>query len=93
LEAEHAAAVSNDLEEPKNEAHRAFTEADTELPKLQRRRQDLLDRTVALTREQSTAERTREEALRALEQLHKTGPDFHRCEVRLLLTGVRQARG
>ena len=74
LEAEHAAAVASDLEEPKNEAHRAFTEADTELPKLERRRQDLLDRTLVLTREQSAAERPKDEALRAVEQLHKTGP-------------------
>lgn len=74
LEAEHAASLVEDLEEPKNEAHRAFTEADTELPKIQRRRQDLLDRTLVLTREQSAAERTKEEALRAVEQLHKTGP-------------------
>ncbi len=36
LEAEHAAALVVDLEEPKNQAHREFLAVDEELPKLQR---------------------------------------------------------
>lgn len=56
LEAEHAAALVAVLEEPKNQAHREFMAVDEELPKLQRKRQDLLDRTMLFTREQREAE-------------------------------------
>lgn len=75
LEAEHAAALVVDLEGPKNEAHRKFTAADEELPKLQKKREDLLDRTMALTRDQRQAERARDEATLQAEALKKAGPE------------------
>lgn len=75
LEAEHAAALVEDLEKPKNEAHREFTAVDEELPKLQRKRQDLLDWTMFFTREQREAERIRDEAISRAEALKKAGPE------------------
>ncbi len=75
LEAEHADALVADLEEPKNDAHREFTEVDRELPKLQKKREDLLDRTMFFTREQREAERIRDEAIARVEALKKAGPE------------------
>ncbi len=74
LEAAHNKARHAELEEPEREAKEEFEEVDALLPKVQKRRQDALDRVTAVNRERRDLQRREAEAKAELERLKRAGP-------------------
>ena len=75
LEREHQEVLYEELAEPEARTYAEFKELDAELPKIQRRRQDALDHSVAAGRARREAYNRAQEAGEQLEQLKRTGPE------------------
>ncbi len=75
LEREYHAQKYAELESELPGAQSEFREVDAQLPVLQKRREDTLDRVNYLNREMRDLERRREEAQAELEALKRSGPE------------------